>query len=240
MHNRSMELLVLAGGVGTRLRSVVSDRPKALAQVAGRPCLYYLMEGWMTQGVTNLTFLLHHHSELIENFLVCYRATSLWKDCAIRTVIENKPLGTGGSVAHAVKSLSLSGSFLVANADTWLGSGIEQVIDTTVPAMAVVQVGNTERYGSVRVEQHKVVAFEEKQNTTGSGWINAGLYHLSADLFDNWNGEPFSIEREFFPKLVVGGQLRAVPLTTDFIDIGIPEDYFRFCRWIESGKTRVL
>lgn len=109
-----------------------------------------------------------------------------------------------------------------------------------MPAMAIVHVQESERYGSVRTEQNKVVAFEEKQSSAGPGWINAGLYHLHAKSFQDWNFQPFSIERQLFPKLASDGQLTAVPLETDFVDIGMPEDYFRFCRWIESGKAGVL
>jgi D-glycero-alpha-D-manno-heptose 1-phosphate guanylyltransferase len=70
--------------------------------------------------------------------------------------------------------------------------------------------------------------------------INAGLYHLKSDLFQNWDGQAFSMERELFPAMVRANKLAAVALKTDFIDIGIPEDYYRFCRWIKSQKTEIL
>jgi len=229
-----IELLVLAGGFGTRLRSAVSDVPKPLAPIAGRPFLDHLIETWVEQGASKLTFLLHHQAHLIEAFLEPLR-TQL-RTCELRTLTEQQPLGTGGAVAHAVRQFKLTGYFLVVNADTWLGSGLEQVSATAEPALAIVQVDNSERYGSVKMRQDVVVSFEEKQNSSGPGWINAGLYHLHADLFRDWNGQPFSLERELFPKLVGAARLKAVPLKTGFIDIGIPEDYFRFCRWIESGK----
>lgn len=237
---RPTELLVLAGGFGTRLKSIVSEVPKPLAPVGDRPYLHYLIENWVEQGVTNLTFLLHHQTDLIEAFIEQQKIEARLSNWEVRTLTEPRPLGTGGAVAYAVQQRRLRGSFLVTNADTWLGSGIEQVLKTATPAMAIVQVENSERYGSVRIEQDRVVAFQEKQNSSGPGWINAGLYHLHAELLQDWNGLPFSLERELFPKLAATGQLHAVPLETDFIDIGIPQDYFRFCRWVESDKTRVL
>jgi NDP-sugar pyrophosphorylase family protein len=237
---RPTELLVLAGGFGTRLRSVVSEVPKPLAPVVGRPYLHYLIESWIDQGVSTLTFLLHHQTDLIKAFLEQQKNEGRLAGCEVRTLTEPQPLGTGGAVAYAVRQLQLTESFLVTNADTWLGSGVGQVFETAAPAMAVVRVGNSERYGSVRFEQSRAFAFEEKQNTSGPGWINAGLYHLHADLFGAWNGQPYSLERELFPKLVAAGGLQVAPLETDFIDIGIPEDYFRFCRWIESGKAGAL
>ena len=149
-------------------------------------------------------------------------------------------MGTGGAVAYAVRQLQMSGPFMVTNADTWLGSGIKRVFDAPLPGMAVIQVANSERYGSVRIKGDEVVEFVEKQKSSGGDWVNAGLYHLHADTFQHWDGQAFSLERELFPKLVASGQLHAVPLETDFIDIGIPEDYLRFCRWVESGRIGVL
>lgn len=234
------DLLVLAGGFGTRLRSAVSDVPKPLAPVCNKPYLYYLIESWIAQGVASLTFLLHHQANLIEEFLKLEKRKGILRDCELRMLIEPEPLGTGGALAYAVQQFGLSGSFLVANADTWLGSGINEVADTPVPAIATIKVINAERYGKVTVRNGKVVAFEEKQSGFGSGWINAGYYHLDSRIFQNWNGEPFSLEHIVLPKLAASGQLHAVPLETDFIDIGVPEDYFRFCRWIESGKEGLL
>lgn len=233
-------LLVLAGGFGTRLRSAVSDVPKALAPVGGQPFLQYLVDAWLAQGLTRLTFLLHHQSDLVEDFLKQQKATGRLADCDIRVSCEPQPLGTGGAVAYAVRQLGLTGAFLVTNADTWLGSGVAQLASAAMPAIGIVHVENSERYGAVRVRGDKIVSFEEKQDSAGPGWINAGLYHLHADLFQDWDGQPFSLERELFPKLVSAGRLHAAPLETEFIDIGIPDDYHRFSRWIDSEKSGVL
>lgn len=233
-------LLVLAGGFGTRLRSAVADVPKALATVAGRPFLQYLVDAWIEQGLTQLTFLLHHQADLIEAFLEQQQSNGRLAHCEIRISREPQPLGTGGAVAYAVRQLGLTKSFLVTNADTWLGKGIAQVSEAAMPAIGIIRVVNSERYGAVRVQDGRLVSFEEKQDSTGPGWISAGLYHLHADLFRSWDGRPFSLERELFPKLVAAGQLHAAPLDTDFIDIGIPDDYHRFSRWIDSEKSGVL
>src|ERR1019366_8160908 len=144
-------LLVLAGGFGARLRTAVSGVPKPLAPVVNRPYLHYLRENWVAQGVTSLTFLLHHQADLIEAFLQLRQNTGEQPiTCSVRTLTEPHPLGTGGAIAFAVEQLQLTGSFLATNADTWLGSGIRQATEAGVPAMAVVRVENSERYGSVR------------------------------------------------------------------------------------------
>jgi NDP-sugar pyrophosphorylase family protein len=234
------KLLVLAGGFGTRLRSAVPAVPKPLAPVAGQPYLHYLDESWTAQGVTAVTFLLHYQAEQMKAFVKQQQQDGPLKNCEVDVVVEPTPLGTGGAIAYAVRQLGIRGDFLVANADTWLGSGISKLINVTAPAMATVEVGDTGRYGSVNVCKGKVQTFREKQESGGRGWINAGLYHLSSDLFVEWDGMPYSIERDIFPGLARRGTLNAVALDTDFIDIGVPADYFRFCRWIESGREGML
>ncbi len=238
--SRTTELLVLAGGFGTRLRSVVTEVPKPLAPVVGRPFLQYLMESWAEQGVTRLVFLLHHQANLVRGFLEGIKASPVMRACEIATLTEPIPLGTGGAVAYAVREFGLSNSFMVANADTWLGAGIQALTDVGAPSMAVVYVDNAGRYGSVGIEQGLVTAFEEKNPQMVSGWINAGLYHLDASHFVGWNGQAFSLERELFPEMVSKRQLSTVALNCDFIDIGIPDDYFRFCRWVEAGQEGPL
>jgi len=237
---KSISLIVLAGGFGTRLRTAVSDVPKPLAPVMGRPYLAYLVESWLTQGVTSMTFLLHHQADVIIDFLRNDQ-DRLFKDCEVHWLVEPAPMGTGGAVAYAVEQLHLSGDFLVINADTWLGTGIKEVWQADSPAMAVVKVEDTGRYGSVQFDDKNLItAFHEKSAMAGTGWINAGLCHLKAELFKEWNHEPFSLEQIRFPIWADQSILKAVPLQANFIDIGVPEDYFRFCRWIESGKKRVV
>jgi len=233
-------LLVLAGGFGTRLHAVVSDVPKPLASVAGQPFLRHLLEHWRAQNVGWFVFLLHHRAQAVKDFLESPRQRELLHGCTVQTVTEEQPMGTGGAVAYAVQTAGLSEEFLVANADTWLGHGIQGIAAATAPAMAIVHVHNTDRYGQVQLDRTAVCAFQEKQDSTGSGWINAGSYKLHARLFHDWNGRPFSLERDLLPGLAATGELRAVPIDSTFIDIGIPEDYFRFCRWIETGQFGAL
>jgi D-glycero-alpha-D-manno-heptose 1-phosphate guanylyltransferase len=233
-------ILVLAGGFGTRLRSAVADVPKPLAPIAGQPYLGYLIDSWVAQGVGALTFLLHYQAGLIQAYVVELEQAGRLKGCKVRFLVEPEPMGTGGAVAYAVHELQLHGDFLVSNADTWLGSGVVQLAGAQSPAIAVIPVANTQRYGRVRLAANKISLFEEKQDSYGEGLINAGLYHLEGGLFAHWNGQPFSLEHEIFPALVKAGSLNSVTLDTDFIDIGVPEDYYRFCQWITSNKVGAL
>jgi NDP-sugar pyrophosphorylase family protein len=231
-----LKLLVLAGGFGSRLKTTVPDVPKALAPVCGVAFLKLQLAHWVDQGLREFTFLLHHQAEQIIAFLKAQQASTL-KDCQIDWVIEPAPMDTGGAIAHAVKVFDLTGNILITNADTWLGGGILELMRSSAPAMAVVNLADVSRYGQVHFDRGQcVTAFVEKKSQCEAGWINAGLYHLNTALFKDWEGRPFSLERELFITLVQNLRLMAIPLQTDFIDIGVPDDYHRFCRWVEAGR----
>ncbi len=231
-----MKLLVLAGGFGTRLRTVVSDVPKALAPIGHIPFLQIQIDHWRMQGLTEFTFLLHHQAGQVVDFLESLKA-GLLNGCQVDCLIEPTPMDTGGAVSHAVRELGLTGDFLVTNADTWLGGGVRELMESASPAMAVVNLSDVSRYGKVYFDHsNQVTAFVEKNGQHVSGWINAGLYRLSSALFKDWDGGPFSLERNLFLKLVQNHGLMAVPLQTDFIDIGVPDDYYHFCGRVEAQR----
>ena len=235
-----MRLLVLAGGFGTRLRLVISNVPKALAPIGNVPFLQFQIEHWLAQGLREFSFLLHHQADQIITFLQAQQG-ELLKDCQVDWLIEPVPMDTGGALAHAVKTLGHKDDFLMTNADTWLGGGIHEMMQSAAPAMAVVNLADVSRYGQVHFDQaQSITGFAEKNAQSAEGWINAGLCHLNVELFENWDGQPFSLERDLFSMLVQNRQLTAVPLQTDFIDIGVPTDYRRFCRWVATGREGPL
>ncbi|MEN9862347.1 MAG: hypothetical protein RLZZ601_111 [Pseudomonadota bacterium] len=235
-----MKLLVLAGGFGTRLKSVVADVPKSLAPVGSAPFLHIQIEHWVSQGVKTFIFLLHHQADLIINFINIEK-NGLLKGCDVQWIIEPTPMDTGGALAYAIQQLGLSGDFLVTNADTWLGSGIKELWQAKSPAMGAVNISDATRYGSMKFDDEgNIAVFYEKNELARDGWINAGLNHLHTDLFKDWDHQPFSLERDKFPLWATQGILKAVPLEFSFIDIGIPEDYFRFCRWVKLKKVGIL
>lgn len=230
-----MRILMLAGGFGTRLQPVLSKIPKALAPVRGKPFIYFQVERLMAQGLKHFTFLLHHQSDLIIEFLESER-NGLFSGSEYQYLVEPAPLGTGGAIAHAVETLNLNGNFLVTNSDTWLGSGVNEILESSAPAMLVVSSNESFRYGNVLFDdQNYIIKFFEKKSQLGSGWINAGLYLFNSKLFQGWDHRPFSLENETLPKLVGDGVFKAVPINTTFIDIGVPEDYKKFCLWFNSN-----
>ena len=231
-----MRLLILAGGKGTRLKSEVPDLPKVLAPINNKPFLDFQMRNWLSQGVSSFIFVLHHDAEMIKKHLVSQYPELVSKKL-IEFVVEPYPLDTGGAIANAIKELKISDKFLVTNADTWLSSGFHEVWEFSSPAIGIIKVPDISRFGKVNYELDKITSFEEKNNKSVEGYINAGIFLFEAIQFESWNQDIFSLERDFLPSLVAANKLNAVKLNTNFIDIGIPADYNRFCNWISSNKT---
>ena len=235
-----LRMLILAGGFGTRLRSEVGSVPKALAPIGAISFLQLQLEHWYVQGVRDFIFLLHHQASLIVSFLKA-QCKNNYYDCNVKWLIEQFPMDTGGAVANAVRQLNLEGDFLVVNADTWLGSGLVEINSIPAPAIAVTQLPDVSRYGSVIFNTDgRITQFVEKSPILSIGWINAGLYRLAANTFYDWDGQPFSLEKDLFAEMVRVGSLQALSLDTDFVDIGVPDDYRRFIAWIESERRMRL
>ena len=228
MSMKPAHLLILAGGYGKRLAPVVNDVPKPLAPVGDHPFLYLLLKNWKEQGISRFTLLLCHKAMMIEDYLRSAEITTLLTNCQVSTLTEDQPLGTGGAIGNAVQQLQLEGNFLVSNADTWLGTGIQQICTTGASSIAVVRTKNASRYGSVEIDNGYVTAFKEKTDKNLPGWINAGLYNLNASLFHEILISSFSLEFDLFPKLARERLLRATPLDAEIIDIGTPDSYALF------------
>lgn len=225
MNTSTIPLFLLAGGFGTRLSAVVKDVPKPLAPIHGRPFLAYLLENYRRQGIRNFVFLVHHKADLMKSFVEQESRQGVLKDCEVKLIEEQQPMGTGGAVKAALEELTGVEHFLVANADTWLSAGIAKLLNTDSPAIAAVWQENTARYGSLKTDGSHITQFIEKSPNAGAGWINAGLYRLHSDLFKDMPDGQFSIENTLFPQLLKQKALKFTAIVGDFIDIGIPEDY---------------
>lgn len=222
-------MVILAGGFGTRLQTVTKDLPKPLANINGTPFIKYLIENLLKDGYNNFIFSLYHKSDKIIIYLEELKKTIL-KNVNILYSIENQPLGTGGAVKFAISKYQVSEYFLVVNADTLLGNGYNLVGLNNNNSIGLVYSNDTTRYGRVLLGANNIIyQFLEKNNQQISGYINAGVYNLNKNVFNNTEKLVFSLESEIFPNLIFNRQLNAVILDTDFIDIGIPEDYYKFC-----------
>lgn len=221
-----MQAILLAGGLGTRLRSVVADCPKVMAEVAGRPFLEHLLLRMARQGVRRVVMAVGYRRECIIDYI-----GSRWQGLDLAYSVEEEPLGTGGAIKQALSMADRSPCF-VFNADTWVDLDLAAMLGQHLAtgerlSMAIRRLDDVSRFGALELRQGRVVGFLEKDRS-GPGAINAGVYLLQGDIFDGLGlPQRFSIETDFLMPQV--GTLRplAFEVHGDFIDIGVPEDYRR-------------
>jgi D-glycero-alpha-D-manno-heptose 1-phosphate guanylyltransferase len=221
------EAIVLAGGLGTRLREAVPDLPKCMAPVAGRPFLFYVINYLRSQGVNKFIFSLGYKHEVIEEYLQTQFST-----LAYQCVIEEEPLGTGGAIQLAIKKATEE-NVVVVNGDTLYKGHLKEAADFHFDSKAACTLllqpmVNFDRYGVVTTnEKGQITSFKEKQFYP-SGNINAGVYLLNkAALLSKQLPIKFSFEKDYLEKYYPAGEIVGVVQDTYFIDIGIPEDFSR-------------
>lgn len=223
-----MKAIVLAGGLGTRLRERVPDLPKPMASVAGRPFLEYLLDALARHGCDEVVLSVGHLWQKIEaHFGDRYRGM------ALRYAVEATPLGTGGAIAFALAQLPAdTREVLTLNGDTFVDVDFSQVFEhhrtAGVPiTMVLCEVCDTLRYGAVLVEGGRVQRFAEK-GRSGPGLINAGTYVLDAAWFRALGlPQRFSMEADVLQARCAEVRPAAFVTDANFIDIGIPQDYDR-------------
>lgn len=221
-----MKAIILAGGLGSRLRERVPDLPKPMALVAGRPFLEYILDQLIMGGVSDIVLSVGYRADsIIDHFGNTYR------DVALNYVIENEPLGTGGAIKHALGEVNNEPVF-VLNGDTFLEIDYKELSHwyqqlPTLVAMVLKKVPDVTRYGSVKVKDNRVCGFLEK-GKSGAGLINAGVYVLDSGVFNSFSiSGAFSYEMDFLQKYCDELLPRAFITDAFFIDIGVPEDYER-------------
>ncbi len=220
---RGGQAIILAGGLGTRLRDTIPDLPKSMAPVADRPFLFYVINHLRMQGIDQFIFSLGYRHEVITEYLETQFATLNYQ-CAI----EEEPLDTGGAIKHACEETTRE-NILVTNGDTLFKFDINELEsihheNTADATLALKPMKNFDRYGMVEMNKDGlIIGFREKQFCE-NGMINAGTYLLNRKTFlaQDWPVK-FSFEKEFLESK----RFRLFGSVQDayFIDIGIPEDY---------------
>lgn len=226
-----MEAILLAGGLGTRLRSVVKDRPKPMADVEGKPFLLYLVEKLKARGVTRAVMAVGYKGEMIRDFFGDGSAFGLEIDYAW----EKELLGTAGAIRNAA-ALTADERVLVLNADTYYEMPYDALTamaerERLDMALVLRAVEDVSRYGEAVLTEGRLTAFDEKTGEARPGTINGGVYCLSRNLLDDIPEGKVSLEHEMIPRWMAEGRaLGGMIHDGYFIDIGVPEDYARFCR----------
>lgn len=228
------EAIILAGGRGARLQSVVSVVPKPLAPVAGRPFIAWLLDGLAAGGIHRAILATGYLSEQVEAYVGVK-----WKGMSIAYSVEEEPLGTGGAISRAISQLR-GRAVHVVNGDTYLRfvpAALQAAAESSGSPMAVAlaEVEDVARYGAVLVDAGKIGRFMEKGGS-GAGRINAGCYFLGERALSELPREGrFSLEQDFIGPQVLKGNVAAFDDTSDFIDIGIPEDYAKAQIQFDTG-----
>jgi D-glycero-alpha-D-manno-heptose 1-phosphate guanylyltransferase len=220
----SAKAIILAGGLGTRLRDTVRDVPKPMAPVAGKPFLEYLINSLALQGYKDVILSVGYKWETIRGYFGDGDAF----DVRLRYCVEDTPLGTGGALREALESGEAS-RFIVFNGDTFNRLDYRDMEAHHTSKKALFTVGlvykrNAGRYGLVHVdEEGRILRFSEK-TSSGCGYINSGVYIMDKAILDLMPCGHFSLEADLFPKLV-GNAFYGYPDRHFFVDIGVVSTY---------------
>ncbi|MEM6967402.1 MAG: nucleotidyltransferase family protein [Bacteroidota bacterium] len=220
-------VIILAGGLGTRLRSVVQDIPKPMAPVKGKPFVEYIVQYLKIYGIQHVIFSIGYRGEIVQNYF-----GNNFNGVEISYAVETTPLGTGGGIYQAMQ-LSTDEYTLVVNGDTLFDINLFELEDFYLkhqPAMAIAlrRMKDFNRYGVVELaDNQRVIGFKEKQYQA-EGLINGGVYIITPQIFAVEKfPEKFSFEKDLMEKYLYDLTIFGCELDGYFIDIGIPEDYAR-------------
>lgn len=224
---RDCTFCILAGGFGSRLRQVVSDRQKAVAEVAGEPFVCRIIRQIAAAGCRRIVLCVGYKSESVEAVLA-----QRFSEMELRFSRESAPLGTAGAVRLALDGGAVATPRVaVCNGDSWFAADIGAFLRRSIAdpaAMMLAEVEDVSRYGRVVLEpgSRRIREFAEKGGG-GPGVINAGIYHFDRELLLESvpPGRAVSFEREVFPALAASGRLFGYSAAGSFIDIGTPESY---------------
>ena len=219
------EAIILAGGQGTRLKNIVSDIPKPMVNISGKPFLEYIVRFLLNKGINKVIFSLGYKADVIEDYF-----KNEYCGLKLDYVIEKTPLGTGGGLALAMKKVS-GNSVFVFNGDSLSLVSLESLskFHRSVSAdltLVTKHVTDAKRYGVVQMSNQGVIkSFKEKKSEMGL--INTGVYLISKKWFYEMkpNLQKFSFEKEMLEPSIIKGTVYGFQSSEYFIDIGIPEDY---------------
>jgi len=235
MNVSGIDVMILAGGLGSRLKSSVADRQKVVAAVDGRPFLFYLLEQLKNIQVNKLIFCTGHMQETVVQALKNYTDGG-----KILFSYEDTPLGTGGAVRQAV-ALAEAPDVLVMNGDSFINCDLTAFCaayykNDRQGLMLLTEVDDVSRFGMVTLDENsRITSFCEKGAFRGQGLINAGVYLFPKRILESIPaGCLFSLEKQFFPELVKAGTLYGFSVNGDFIDIGTAESYNQAQRFFKQ------
>jgi D-glycero-alpha-D-manno-heptose 1-phosphate guanylyltransferase len=220
--------IILAGGFGTRLRSVVSEVPKCMAPVNGIPFIHFIVWFLKNEGIEHFIFSLGYKHEIITAYL-----DRTFPQLNKHYSIEHEPLGTGGAIKKALSSVPTDLA-VVLNGDTMFNVDISELLKThqlkkASCTIALKEMKQFTRYGSVEMDtEGRITAFNEKTYCE-KGLINGGIYVINKNsLLEKALPEIFSFEKDYLEKFLFSDRIFGIQNEYYFIDIGVPDDYQKF------------
>ncbi|WP_372933342.1 nucleotidyltransferase family protein [Mariniphaga sediminis] len=220
------EAIILAGGTGTRLKGVVPDRPKPMADIGGKPFLEYLLNYLSGNQITRVILSVGFKADQIKSHF-----GNRFKNMDICYVVEDIPLGTGGGILKSAERVTGNHAFIV-NGDTLFNIDLKRLADFhrqkgASLTIALKRMEDASRYGSIEVnETGRINAFREKETGISNAFINGGTYIISKKILLNSGlPEKFSFEKDFLEKKYIQEDFFGLEFDNYFIDIGIPSTY---------------
>lgn len=217
------ECIILVGGQGTRLKSVVQNIPKPMADINGKPFLEYLLHYLNTQGCNHVVLSVGYKHEIIADYF-----GNQYFNIKLDYAVEEEPLGTGGGIKNSLQLITQDDFFLL-NGDSFFDVNLAQLSDfhffkQSAITLSVKEMHNVDRYGTLTIKDNKILSFNEKQPIE-KGFINAGVYVVSKQVFKDISMQKFSFEKDILEANISKLPFYAFESDGYFIDIGIPEDY---------------
>ena len=229
-----MQAIILSGGFGTRLRSVVSDLPKPMANVLGKPFLEYILDELNDYHFDKVVLAVGYKKEAIMDYF-----GNSYKNIKLVYSIEDEPLGTGGCIKKALSYIDDPYVFIL-NGDTMFKIDFIKMAKLNCLSIACKHLYNFDRYGEVKISNQKIIGFLEKTYVQ-QGYINGGIYYMPKNIFDAYQlPTKFSLEKDFFEKYMKELNIQAFLSDDYFIDIGIPEDYLKAQEDFKKKKALFL
>ncbi len=228
MGTAGRQCVILAGGLGTRLGSLVEHLPKPMLPVGGRPFLEHLVRDVRRFGFDTFLFLAGYRGEILAEHFHADGALARELDARFTTLIEPRPVGTAGALREAASFLD--DAFLMLNGDSYFDFNLLDLVrHEDMPGagarIALREVADVSRYGVVETSRDRIVAFQPAGRRKGAGLVNAGVYWIDADILDELRLSDTSLEADLFPRLAAEGRLAGTVYDGYFVDIGIPADY---------------
>jgi D-glycero-alpha-D-manno-heptose 1-phosphate guanylyltransferase len=223
--------IILAGGMGTRLKSVVSELPKPMAPINGIPFLEIQIKYWISQGINNFILSVGYKKEIIINHFGFKFHTA-----EIKYVVEDFPLGTGGAIIKSIKQFDIKEPFMLLNGDTYFEISLFNLLsfhqnNNSQFTFSVFKSNNTERYMGLNLD-HNMRLLPELfiENYNDEKYVNGGVYIINPEILnkEKFENDKFhSLENDIFPIINKKDALiYACLFENKFIDIGVPEDYY--------------